>query len=282
MNIRNIGILAHVDAGKTTVTERILHRCGSVKTAGSVDEGTAHTDTLSVERARGISVKAAAVSCEWKGASITILDTPGHADFAAEVERCIWALDGAVLVVSAAEGVQAQTEIYYNALRAAGIPVVFFVNKVDRIGADRERTLSQLRSLLGAPAVPLWDDEARTEAVCETDDELLAAYLDGNEPESAALDAALARATANCALCPVLSGAALRGEGIEELLNAIVTYLPPPSRGQDGALCGVVFAVTPDKTMGRAAHVRLFSGNLGNRQTVGEHKITQIRALRGT
>ena len=83
MNIRNIGILAHVDAGKTTVTERILHRCGSVKTAGSVDEGTAHTDTLSVERARGISVKAAAVSCEWKGASITILDTPGHADFAA-------------------------------------------------------------------------------------------------------------------------------------------------------------------------------------------------------
>ncbi|MGN1249015.1 MAG: GTP-binding protein [Candidatus Spyradocola sp.] len=282
MNIRNIGILAHVDAGKTTVTERILHRCGSVKTAGSVDEGTAHTDTLAVERARGISVKAAAASCEWQGVSITILDTPGHADFAAEVERSIWALDGAVLVVSAAEGVQAQTEIYYNALRAAGIPVVFFINKVDRIGADRERTLAQLRGLLGAPAVALWNSEALIEAVCETDDALLAAYLDGEEPSNAALEAALARAATGCALCPVLSGAALRGEGIEDLLDAIVKYLPPPAQGQGDALCGVVFAVTPDKVMGRAAHVRLFSGSLSNRQTVGEHKITQIRALRGT
>lgn len=282
MNIRNIGILAHVDAGKTTVTERILHRCGSVKTAGSVDEGTAHTDTLSVERTRGISVKAAAASCVWKGVSITMLDTPGHADFAAEVERSIWALDGAVLVISAAEGVQAQTEIYYNALRAAHLPVLFFINKTDRIGADRDRTLSQLRNLLGAPAVPLWDEEALTEAVCETDDDLLTEYLDGRTPERSALRAALSSATAACALCPTLSGAALRDEGIEELLDAIVEYLPSPAQPARDGLCGIVFAVTQDKAMGRAAHVRLFSGSLVNRQSVGDHKITQIRALHGT
>jgi len=281
MNIRNIGILAHVDAGKTTVTERILHLCGSVKAAGSVDEGTAHTDTLSVERARGISVKAAAASCVWQDTAITIVDTPGHADFAAEVERSLWALDGAVLVVSAAEGVQAQTEINYSALRAANIPVIFFINKVDRIGADRERTLAQLKDLLGAPAVPLWDENTLTEAVCETDDTLLEAYLEGEVPSAEALHSALASATADCALCPVLSGAALRGDGIEELLNAILNYLPAPKITSD-ELCGVVFAVTHDKTMGRAAHVRLFSGSLANRQMVGEHKINQIRVLRGT
>lgn len=282
MNIRNIGILAHVDAGKTTVTERILHLCGSVKTAGSVDEGTAHTDTLSVERARGISVKAAAASCLWKNTAITIVDTPGHADFAAEVERSIWALDGAVLVVSAAEGVQAQTEINYNALRAANIPVLFFINKVDRIGADRDRTLMQLRELLGAPAVPLWDESQLIESVCETDDALLEAYLDGTTPDSTQLKSALARAAAHCTLCPVLSGAALRNEGIEELLDAILDYLPAPALPASDELCGVVFAVTHDKTMGRAAQVRLFSGTLANRQSVGEHKITQIRVLRGT
>ena len=281
MNIRNIGILAHVDAGKTTVTERILHLCGSVKAAGSVDEGTAHTDTLSVERARGISVKAAAASCVWKDTAITIVDTPGHADFAAEVERSLWALDGAVLVVSAAEGVQAQTEINYSALRAANIPVIFFINKVDRIGADRGRTLAQLRDLLGAPAVPLWDVDVLTETVCETDDALLEAYLDGEVPSAEALHTALAAATANCTLCPVLSGAALRGDGIEALMDAILNYLPAPKVTSD-ALCGVVFAVTHDKTMGRAAHVRLFSGSLANRQMVGEHKINQIRVLRGT
>lgn len=281
MNIRNIGILAHVDAGKTTVTERILHLCGSVKAAGSVDEGTAHTDTLSVERARGISVKAAAAACVWKNTAITIVDTPGHADFAAEVERSLWALDGAVLVVSAAEGVQAQTEINYSALRAANIPVVFFVNKVDRIGADRERTLAQIRDLLGAPAVPLWDEEVLTESVCETDDQLLEAYLEGEIPSKDALDRALATATAACTLCPVLSGAALRGEGVEELLDAVLDYLPAPTVTSN-ELCGVVFAVTHDKTMGRAAHVRLFSGSLANRQMVGEHKINQIRILRGT
>ena len=117
MDRRNIAILAHADAGKTTLTERMLALCGAFKTAGSVDDGTAHTDTLGVERARGISVRSSAASGVWKDTLITIVDTPGHADFAAEVERGLWAVDGAVLAVSAVEGVQAQTELYFSALR---------------------------------------------------------------------------------------------------------------------------------------------------------------------
>ena len=179
---RNIGILAHVDAGKTTLTERILYLCGGIQSQGSVDAGTAHTDTLSVERTRGISVKAASACCAWKGAEIARVDTPGHADFSSEVERSLWALDGAVLVLSAVEGVQAQTELLYAALRQAHIPVVFFLNKVDRVGADRDRVLREIREVLSAPAAALWEEEALLEAVCETDDDLLARYPAGGSP----------------------------------------------------------------------------------------------------
>ena len=279
---RNIGILAHVDAGKTTLTERILYLCGGIQSQGSVDAGTAHTDTLSVERTRGISVKAASACCAWKGVEIALVDTPGHADFSSEVERSLWALDGAVLVLSAVEGVQAQTELLYAALRQAHIPVVFFLNKVDRVGADRDRVLREIREVLSAPAAALWEEEALLEAVCETDDDLLARYLEGEPPAGAEVRGALARACRAGTLCPVLSGAALRGQGVEALLDAVVDFLPPPAGDAAGALCGVVFAVTMDKTMGRGAQVRLYSGALQNRQAVGESKVTQIRTLRGT
>ena len=279
---RNIGILAHVDAGKTTLTERIPYLCGGIQSQGSVDAGTAHTDTLSVERTRGISVKAASACCAWKGVEIALVDTPGHADFSSEVERSLWALDGAVLVLSAVEGVQAQTELLYAALRQAHIPVVFFLNKVDRVGADRDRVLREIREVLSAPAAALWEEEALLDAVCETDDDLLARYLEGEPPAGAEVRGALARACRAGTLCPVLSGAALRGQGVEALLDAVVDFLPPPAGDAAGALCGVVFAVTMDKTMGRGAQVRLYSGALQNRQAVGESKVTQIRTLRGT
>ena len=133
--IRNIGIFAHVDAGKTTLTEQMLLASGALRHAGSVDEGTAQTDWLPIERARGISVRAAQISFLWRGTQINLIDTPGHADFAGEAERSLAAIDGAVLVISAVEGVQAQTELYFDALRRAGLPVVFFINKTDRVGA---------------------------------------------------------------------------------------------------------------------------------------------------
>ncbi|MDF2672025.1 MAG: GTP-binding protein, partial [Clostridiales bacterium] len=125
-NIRNIGIFAHVDAGKTTLTENILYKCGNIKVMGRVDEGTAHTDSMEIERARGISVGAAEASVSWKGIQINIIDTPGHVDFSAEVERALMVLDGAVLVISAVEGVQSQTEVIWNALREMNIPTLIF------------------------------------------------------------------------------------------------------------------------------------------------------------
>lgn len=143
--ILNLGILAHADAGKTTVTEQLLLRSGSIRQAGSVDDGTTHTDWLEVERRRGISVRAASISLEYKGVRVNLIDTPGHVDFLGEVERSLTVLDGAVLVLSAVEGVQAQTRLLWRALEKMGIPTLLVVNKVDRAGCDIPGVLEQLR-----------------------------------------------------------------------------------------------------------------------------------------
>ena len=143
--ILNLGILAHADAGKTTVTEQLLLRSGSIRQAGSVDDGTTHTDWLEVERRRGISVRAASISLEYKGVRVNLIDTPGHVDFLGEVERSLTVLDGAVLVLSAVEGVQAQTRLLWRALEKMGIPTLLVVNKVDRTGCDIPGVLEQLR-----------------------------------------------------------------------------------------------------------------------------------------
>ena len=126
MPCRNIGIFAHVDAGKTTLSEQLLVHSGRIREAGSVDRGTAHTDDLPVERRRGISVRATCVSFEWKGTTIRLIDTPGHTDFSAEIERSFWALDAAVLVVDAVQGIQPQTETLFRALKDQGLPFLFF------------------------------------------------------------------------------------------------------------------------------------------------------------
>ncbi len=173
MPIRNIGIYAHVDAGKTTLTEQILLHAGAIKQAGSVDSGTAHTDDLPVERRRGISVRAACVSLTWKGVDIQLIDTPGHTDFSAEIERAFWALDGAILLVDAVQGVQPQTETLYHALRGQGLPVIFFVNKTDRPEADPARVCRQIRRRLTKEIVLLWDADAAAEAVCAADEQLM-------------------------------------------------------------------------------------------------------------
>nr|WP_277568126.1 GTP-binding protein [Cohnella ginsengisoli] len=152
---RNIGIFAHVDAGKTTTTEQMLFASGRIRTAGSVDDGTAQTDSLEVERARGISVRAAVTRFAWQGIDVNLVDTPGHVDFLAEVERSLRVMDGAILIVSAAEGVQAQTEVVWQALRELNLPTILYVNKMDRIGADPDGVLQQIRRLLSTAAVPV-------------------------------------------------------------------------------------------------------------------------------
>ena len=153
--IKNIGILAHVDAGKTTLTEQMLYACGAIRRAGSVDEGTAQTDWLAIERERGISVRAAQVSLAWRGCTVNLLDTPGHLDFAGEVERSLSALDGAVLVLSAVEGVQSHTENLWRAMQACKLPRILFINKLDRTGSRAEALLQELPQLLGGWFLPL-------------------------------------------------------------------------------------------------------------------------------
>lgn len=293
--IRNIGIFAHVDAGKTTLSEQLLAHAGAIRQKGSVDQGTAHTDNLPIEQRRGISVKATCVRMNWRGVAIHLIDTPGHVDFSAEVERSLWALDAAVLVICSAEGVQPQTETLFHALREQQIPTVLFFNKLDRENADAEAVLSQARRLLSPDIAPLWDPEAVTEAVCNLDDGLLERYLSGQEPSDEEIRHTLRRLSCRGEIYPALKGSALRDDGVIGVLDAMVDLLPPPQAGN--ALCGVVFAAQQDRVLGRGVWVRLYGGRLENRTAMNlpagvdpltgeerlvQRKITQIRTVEGT
>ena len=295
MNIRNIGIFAHVDAGKTTLSEGLLVHAGAVRRAGSVDSGTAHTDNLPVEQRRGISVKATCVRLNWRGTPINLIDTPGHVDFSAEIERSVWALDGAVLVICAVEGVQPQTETLFAALREQGIPVTIFINKIDREGADIPRVMRQIKRRLSDAVALMDDDEMLTDAVCNADDDLMERYLSGESlPHNLLTERITSLARAGKAY-PVLAGSALRDVGIPAVLDAVIDCLPEPVSAGD-ELCGVVFASSQDRLLGRGAWVRLYGGRISNREAItlpggvdpmtGEprlvqHKITQIRAVDG-
>ncbi len=198
----NLGVLAHVDAGKTTLTERLLYAAGVIDEIGSVDKGTTQTDSLALEQQRGITIKSAVVSFAIDDVTVNLIDTPGHPDFIAEVERVLSVLDGAVLVVSAVEGVQAQTRVLMRALKRLRIPTLIFVNKIDRVGADAERVLSDISERLtvatvamtsvggegtrAAVATPHADTDAvfasrLVDVLAEHDDALLAAYVDGDD-----------------------------------------------------------------------------------------------------
>src|SRR5207237_1346068 len=154
MRTLNLGIVAHVDAGKTTLTERLLYAAGVIDEIGSVDKGTTQTDTLPLEQQRGITIKSAVVSFAIDDVTVNLIDTPGHPDFIAEVERVLNVLDGAVLVVSGVEGVQSQTRVLMRALQRLRIPTLVFVNKLDRAGADFERTLREITGRLGLATAP--------------------------------------------------------------------------------------------------------------------------------
>ena len=153
--IRNIGIIAHIDAGKTTVTERILYYTGRTYKVGGVDEGTAVMDWMEQERQRGITITSAATTCSWLDHGINIIDTPGHVDFTAEVERSLRVLDGGIVVLDAVAGVQPQSETVWRQADRYNVPRICFVNKMDRLGADFHRTVSMVKELLGAKAVPI-------------------------------------------------------------------------------------------------------------------------------
>lgn len=283
-----IGIFAHVDGGKTTLTEQMLFKSGAVRAPGRVDSGSAHTDFMEIERRRGISVRAASVNISWNGAKIYIIDTPGHSDFAADTKRAAAAVDAAVIVVSAVEGVQPQTELIWRFLEDGGVPALFFVNKTDRDGADIKSALASIKELTGKTPVKVdvGNKEAFAEAVVEYEDAALEKYLsDGADAFSCEeLCSVLRAAFYSRKLLPYVSGSALLGDGVDgllELVSSLAKYQP-----EEGALSGAVFKVEHSASLGRVAHLRLFSGSLRNRDAVRlssgfEEKITQIREVQG-
>src|ERR1041385_4603440 len=212
MRTLNLGILAHVDAGKTTLTERLLYAAGVIDEIGSVDKGTTQTDSLALERQRGITIKSAVVSFEIEGVTVNLIDTPGHPDFIAEVERVLAVLDGVVLVISAVEGVQSQTRVLMRALKRLSLPTLIFVNKMDRTGADYRRVLSEISDRLTPDAVAMEDPAGGLDVLAEHDDDLLAAYVkDENHVSLRLLHAALAAQTRDAIVHPVYAGSAITG-----------------------------------------------------------------------
>ncbi len=271
----NLGIVAHVDAGKTSLTERLLHAAGVIAELGSVDAGSTQTDTLELERRRGITIKSAVVSFTIGGRTVNLIDTPGHPDFIAEVERVLSVLDGAVLVVSAVEGVQAQTRVLMRTLRRLRIPALIFVNKIDRTGADPDRVLREIAARLTPDVFPIGDRTAVLDVLSRHDDALLATYVAGRVPQ-AQVHAAMLAQLATGRVHPVFAGSAITGAGVAELIDGIGALLPGSAGEQDGPLSGTVFKIERGAAGEKIAYVRMFSGTLRVRDRLPVGKVTAI------
>ena len=272
---RNFGIMAHIDAGKTTTTERILYYSGKSHKIGEVHDGAATMDWMEQEQERGITITSAATTTYWSGKRLNIIDTPGHVDFTIEVERSLRVLDGAVCVLDGNQGVEPQTETVWRQAEKYNVPRIVFVNKMDKTGADFHRCVEDIKTKVGGRPVciqlPLgseadfkgivdlvrmkavvWEDEALgakyadaeipeylqakaaqyrhilIEAAVELDDDVMAAYLDGREPDAATLRRLLRKAVRDIAFIPILCGAAFKNKGVQPLLDAVVDFLPSP------------------------------------------------------
>ena len=301
----NLGIVAHVDAGKTTLTERLLYGAGVIDAIGSVDKGTTQTDSLALEQQRGITIRSAVVSFAIGDVTVNLIDTPGHPDFIAEVERVLAVLDGAVLVVSAVEGVQPQTRILMRALQRLRIPTLLFLNKIDRRGADCERVLGEIRDKLTEAVVALTSArgeggcsasvigyadgdggfrERMLETLAEHDDALLRDYLAEELISPGRVTEVLAAQTERALVHPVFCGSALTGAGVDELTAGIRELLPAHASGGDAPLGGLIFKIERGPSGERIAYVRIFSGTVHTRDRVrvgegGEDKVTAIRVF---
>jgi ribosomal protection tetracycline resistance protein len=279
----NLGIVAHVDAGKTSLTERLLFNAGATTALGSVDAGTTRTDSMDVERRRGITVRSAVTSFRLDDLVVNLLDTPGHPDFIAEVERSLGVLDAAVMVVSSVEGVQPQTVAIWRALQRIGVPAVVFVNKMDRAGADMLRVVEQVRRRLTPSIVQLarargeggrqvdvtpvpLTDESVVASVAEGDDGLLARWVFRQHVQRSDVVRAIRLGVSRAALTPVVCGSAITGAGVPVLTRLLTELLPRADQG-GGPVAGTVFAVDRDDG-GRRAWIRLWAGELRVRDHV--------------
>jgi len=333
-NVRNIGIVAHIDAGKTTTTERILFYAGRTHRLGNVDEGNTVTDWMIQERERGITITSAAITCAWRDVRINLIDTPGHVDFTIEVERSLRVLDGAVGVFCAVGGVQPQSETVWRQADRYNVPRLAFVNKMDRMGADFESCVSEIRTKLHANPVCLqlpigraetfagvidllemkalaYDEgtegrEVRAseipadlleiaaaaraelcEKVAEADESIMEAYLEQPDLSAETLRGAIRRAVIAGKIVPVLCGSSLKNKGVQQLLDAVVWYLPspldrPPVEATDvksekkvtreasatAPLTALVFKIAADAYVGRLFFVRVYAGVLKKGQNV--------------
>ena len=333
--VRNIGIMAHIDAGKTTTTERILYYTGRTYKIGEVHEGTAVMDWMEQEQERGITITSAATTCEWRDCNINIIDTPGHVDFTAEVERSLRVLDGAVAVFDAVAGVQPQTETVWRQADKYGVPRICFINKMDRVGADFFRSIDTIVDRLQCRPVPVqlpigaedqfkgivdlvtmkarvWLDETLgadyndieipadlaaqaklyhdklVEAVAESDDHLFAKFVEGEPVTEAELRAGIRKATIAQKIFPVVCGTAFKNKAVQNLLDAVVDYLPspldiPPVEGTEvddtskkvvrkaddaEPFSALVFKIMTDPFVGQLAFIRVYSGRLGAGESV--------------
>ena len=273
------GIMAHVDAGKTTLTEAMLYLTGNIRRLGRVDHGDAFLDTQELERERGITIYAKQAILRRGDLELTLVDTPGHVDFSAETERALQVLDCAILVVSAADGVQGHTETLWQLLEEAGVPVFLFVNKMDQPNEGKDAILKQLEGRLGHGFVDMADPEARGEGAALCSEELMERYLSGEEFTQEELAALVVQRQ----LFPVYFGSALQVEGVEELLDGIQAYTLEPEWPQDfGAR---VFKITRDERGERLTWLKVTGGQLRVREVLHgpnwEEKVNQIRLYSG-
>jgi len=326
--VRNIGIMAHIDAGKTTLTERVLFYTGRVHRMGEVHDGAAAMDWMEQERQRGITITSAATTCHWLEHRINIIDTPGHVDFTMEVERSLRVLDGSVAVFCGVGGVEPQSETVWKQSEDYGIPKIAFINKMDRVGADFENALTMMIERLRTNPVPLtipigsgdtfsgvidlvrmkalrFDESAQgatfteedipaelldeatqrreslVESATEADDELLEKVVGGAELSEREIYEGLRKATIKGIMVPVLAGSALRNIGVQQVLDAVVRYLPSPvdvpavvgtnpytdkeekREADDGEpLAALAFKIASDSYVGRLTYLRIYSGTL--------------------
>ncbi|MFD3219225.1 GTP-binding protein [Bacillus sp. BR_7a] len=284
MTTINIGIVAHVDAGKTSLTERILYETNVIKEVGRVDSGSTQTDSMELERQRGITIKASVVSFFIDDIKVNVIDTPGHADFIAEVERSFRVLDSAILVISAVEGVQAQTKILMRTLQKLNIPTILFVNKIDRSGANTEKVVKHIKTILSNEAFPFYSvqnegtKEARIieyksyddciERLAPYNESLLESYVNNEIVTDIRLREELIKQIVQANVYPIFFGSAMTGIGVTELLENIPALLPANNSSPDEELSGVVFKIEREPSGEKIAYVRLFSGSLHIRKYV--------------